>query len=172
MPLAVNLIAYQCAWLACVLGAAHQQPAIALAVSLAVLLLHLSTASAPRLELALIGVAVAVGALFESGLVAGGWVRVNDALLVGSSTPLLMVVLWAVFATTLNVALRPLRGRHVLIALLAAIGAPLAYLGGSRLGALEIPDAVPALLVISAGWAVMLPLLMRTAQRLDGVSRP
>jgi hypothetical protein len=60
----------------------------------------------------------------------------------------------------------------VLIALLAAIGAPLAYLGGSRLGALEIPDAVPALLVISAGWAVMLPLLMRTAQRLDGVSRP
>lgn len=172
MPLVVNLLAYQCAWLACVLGAAHQQLAIALVVSLAVLLLHLATASAPRLELALIGVAVVTGGLFESGLVAGGWVRVNDALLVGSSTPLLMVVLWAVFATTLNVALRPLRGRHVLIALLAAVGAPLAYLGGSRLGALEIPDTMPALLLISAGWAVMLPLLMRTAQRLDGVTRP
>lgn len=172
MPLVVNLLAYQCAWLACVLGAAHQQLAIALVVSLAVLLLHLATASAPRLELALIGVAVVIGGLFESGLVAGGWVRVNDALLVGSSTPLLMVVLWAVFATTLNVALRPLRGRHVLIALLAAVGAPLAYLGGSRLGALEIPDTMPALLLISAGWAVMLPLLMRTAQRLDGVTRP
>jgi hypothetical protein len=171
MPMVVNLIAYQCAWLACVLGAAHQQLALGLAVAMAALLLHLWTASAPRLELALMGVAVVVGALFESGLVAGGWVRVNEAQLVGS-TPLLMVVLWAVFATTLNVALRPLRGRHVLIALLAAVGAPLAYLGGSRLGALEIPDTVPALLVISAGWAVMLPLLMRTAQRLDGVTRP
>jgi hypothetical protein len=172
MPLAVNLIAYQCAWLACVLGAAHQRPAIALAVALAVLLLHLSTASAPRRELALIGVAVVVGGLFESGLVAGGWVRVNEAQLVGSSTPLLMVVLWAVFATTLNVALRPLRGHHLLIALLAAVGAPLAYLAGSRLGALEMPDAMSALVLISAGWAVLLPLLMRTAQRLDGVTRP
>src|SRR5690606_36093880 len=141
-----------------VLGAAHQRPAvglgIGLAVALAALLLHLSTASAPRRELALIGVAVVVGALFESVLVAGGWVRVNDAMLVGS-TPLLMVVLWAVFATTLNVALRPLRNRHLLIALLAAIGAPLAYLAGSRLGALEIPDTVPALLLISASWAVL-----------------
>jgi hypothetical protein len=143
-----------------------------MAVAIAVLLLHLSTASAPRRELALMGVAVVVGILFESGLVAGGWVRVNDALLVGSSTPLLMVVLWAVFATTLNVALRPLRGRHLLIALLAAIGAPMAYLAGARLGALETPDALPALALISVGWAVMLPLLMRTAQRLDGITRP
>jgi hypothetical protein len=34
-----------------------------------------------------------------------------------------------------------------------------------------MPDAVPALVVISIGWAVLLPLLMRTAQRLDGVTR-
>lgn len=171
LPLAVNLLAYQCAWLACVLGAAHQRPAIGLAVACAALLLHLSLAAVPERELALIGVAVLLGSLFESGLVASGWVRVNETLLVGGTMPLLMVALWGVFATTLNVALRNLRQRYVLGALLAAVGAPLAYRAGAWLGALELTETLPALVLISAGWAVLMPVLMRAALRLDGAAR-
>lgn len=161
-PVVLNLVAYQCAWFACVLGAAYSQPGVGIAVALAAILLHLMAARAPRRELALVAVAAAMGALFESGLTASGWARAVN--------PLLMVVLWAVFATTLNVALRPLRGRYLLCALLAAVGAPLAYHAGSRLGALELVNAIPALLLISAGWAVLLPLMMRAARRLDGVA--
>lgn len=171
LPLAVNLLAYQCAWFACVLGAAYQRPAIGLAVACAALLLHLSRAAVPKRELALVGVALMIGALFESGLVASGRVRFHETLLVGGIMPLLMVVLWGVFATTLNVALRNLRRRYVLSALLAAVGAPLAYRTGEKLGALELADTVPALLLISAGWAVLMPLLMRAALRLDGAVR-
>lgn len=172
LPVAVNLVAYQCAWLACVIGAARQQPALGLAVALAAMLLHLSAARAPLRELALMVIAGIVGLVFESGLVASGWVRVSDVLLLGGSTPLLMVLLWGVFATTLNVALRPLRERYVAVALLAAAGAPLAYHAGAKLGALQWVAAVPALLLISAGWAVLMPLLMRAAQRFDGFARP
>lgn len=171
MPVAVNLLAYQCAWLACVISAARQQPAIGIAAALAVLLLHLSAAHKPRRELALIGIAAAAGVAFESGLVASGWIRSNDVLL-GGRTPLQMVMLWAVFATTLNVGLRALRQHPALCAAVAAVGAPLAYHAGSRLGALEWISAVPALLLISAGWAVLLPLLMHAARRLDGFVRP
>jgi hypothetical protein len=171
LPLAVNLLAYQCAWLACVLGAAHQRPLIGLVVAGTALLLHLAWASAPRRELPLIATAVAIGAVFETVLVASGWVRVDESLLVASSTPLLMVVLWAVFATTLNVALRSLRSRYLLCSLLAAIAAPLAYRAGAQLGALEMVEIVPALVLVSLSWAVLLPLLMRTALRFDGMAR-
>lgn len=159
----VNLLAYQAAWFACVLGAAHGQPLAGLAVAGGALALHLATARAPRRELTLVAVAAVLGAMFESLLMASGWARATDLLL--------MVALWAVFATTLNVALRPLRGRYLLCAVLAAVGAPLAYHAGARLGALEMVDSVPALLLISAGWAVLLPVLMRAAWRLDGVAR-
>lgn len=172
VPLVINVVAYQCAWLACVIGAAQQLPAFALAVALAVLLLHLATAVAPLRELMLVGIAAAVGVLFESGLVASGWVRIHESTLLGGSVPFLMVALWGVFATTLNVSLRALRRRYVLSALLAAIGAPLAYLAGSRLGAIQWVETVPALVLISVGWAVLMPLLMRSAQRFDGFARP
>lgn len=172
MGMAVNLVAYQCAWFACVLGAAHQRPALGIAVALAALLLHLAAAREPRRELGLLACAIVAGLLFESGLAASGWVRANDALLLAERTPLLMVLLWGVFATTLNVSLRPLRQRYLVVALLAAAGAPLAYAAGERLGALHWISATPALLLISAGWALLLPALMRAAQRFDGYAQP
>lgn len=165
---ALNLVAYQCAWLACVLGMAQQRPLLGLCVAMATVLIHLLAAHAPRRELALVGIAVVLGLVFESGLIASGWVRMKSPLPQAGELPVLMVVLWGVFATTLNVALRPLRQRYVACAALAAVGAPLAYVGGARLGAIEWVEALPALLAISIGWAVLLPLLMRAAQRFDG----
>jgi hypothetical protein len=171
LRLAVNVVAYQCAWFACVLSAAAQRPVIGLLVVAAVLLWHLYSAPEPRRELGLIAIAALVGAAFESVLVASGWVRMPPAALLGSVTPLWMVALWAAFATTLNVSLRALRPHYLLSALLGGVGAPLAYYAGAGLGALQWVEEVPALLVIGAGWALLTPLLMKSAQRFDGFAR-
>lgn len=166
--IAVNVIAYQCAWFACVLGMAQQRPLLGLSVAVATVLIHLLAARAPRRELVLVGVALATGLAFESGLVASGWVRMQSPPYQAGGLPWLLVVLWGAFATTLNVALRTIRHRYLVCAVLAAVGAPLAYAAGARLGAIEWVAALPALLVISIGWAVLLPMLMRVAQRFDG----
>jgi hypothetical protein len=166
--LVLNVVIYQCAWFACVLGAAARHPGIGIAVAVAAVAWHLFMARAPRRELPLIGIAIVAGALFESLLVASGWVQMAPATLLGGVTPLWMVALWAAFATTLNVSLRALRRRYVLGALVAAVGAPLAYAAGARLGALQWEQTVPAMLLIAAGWALILPLLMRSAQHFDG----
>jgi len=168
LRLAINIVAYQCAWFACILGAAAQRPGLGMAVALAVVLWHLGSAPEPRRELRLIGIAVLLGLAFESLLVASGWVHMEPGVLFGSITPLWMVALWAAFATTLNVALRGLRHRYLLCAALGAVGAPLAYYAGARLGALHWVNEVPALLVIALGWAVLTPVLMKSAQRFDG----
>lgn len=167
----VNVVVYQCAWFACVLSAAAQRPLIGIAVAAAAVLLHLCIAPAPRRELPLIALTMVAGALFESLLMASGWVHASPALLFGS-LPLWMVALWAVFATTLNVSLRVLRHRYLLTALIAAVGAPLAYAAGAAMGAMQWVQIVPALLLVAIGWAVLLPLLMHTAQRFDGFAKP
>jgi hypothetical protein len=141
---------------------------IGIAVAIGAVLLHLYLAPSPRRELPLILLSILVGVLFESLLMASGWVRASPALLVGSVLPLWMVALWAVFATTLNVSLRALRHRYWLAALIAAVGAPMAYAAGAAMGAMQWVETVPALLFVALGWAFLLPLLMRTAQRFDG----
>lgn len=166
--IALNVAGYQVAWLACVLSAAALRPAAGIAVVAAVVLWHLRSAVQPRRELCLIAVAALMGAGFETALVAGGWVRMPQSLLFASVTPLWMVALWAAFATTLNVSLRALRSRYLLSAALAGVGAPLAYQAGASMGALQWVQGKPALLVIGLGWALLAPLLMRSAQRLDG----
>jgi len=81
-----------------------------------------------------------------------------------------MVALWASFATTLNVSLRALHGR-LIASLLGAVGAPLAYYSGQKLGAVQMVNAGAALAVVAAGWALLTPLLLLAARRLDGYAR-
>lgn len=163
----INIIAYQGAWFACVLGAAGGHTMIGVAAALVVVLWHLYTASHRIAELRLVAITALFGAVFETLLNASGWVRMSPDLLLGW-TPLWMVALWAAFATTLNVSLRSLRRRYVLSAALGAVGAPLAYYAGARLGALQIVHQLPATLAISLGWTLAILLLMRLACRLDG----
>lgn len=155
----INVVAYQCAWFACVLAAAAQRPVIGVAVAAAVVAWHLHTAPNPVRELQLVLIAIAVGAAFESLLAASGWVRIQ---------PVLMIAIWAAFATTFNVSLRSLRPHYVWAAVLAALGAPLAYYSGSRLGALHWVNETSALVAIALGWAVLMPVLMKSARRFDG----
>jgi hypothetical protein len=164
----VNLLAYQVAWFAGVLSAAAGKPVIGIATALGAVLWHLHSASAPRRELRLIGIAALIGAASETLLVFSGWVHMDPAVLAGHFTPLWMVALWAAFSTTLNVSLRALRRRYMLCALLGAVGAPLAYHAGARLGALQWVHEAPALLLIAVTWALATPLLMKSAQRFDG----
>jgi hypothetical protein len=80
--------------------------------------------------------------------------------------------MWMSFATTLNVAVRWLRGRVFIAALFGAVGGPLSYLAGDGLGALELVNHAAALVSLSIGWAVATPLLVAVATRFDGVTAP
>lgn len=172
MRIAANVLLYQAGWAACVLGAAHGMPWVAALAAAFVVGWHLVVAAWPLRELALVALAAAAGAAFETLLVQSGWVRYAAATPLAWAAPLWMLALWAIFATTLNVSLRALRGRPALAALLGAVGAPLAYAGGARLGALELVASGAALAAIAAGWALLTPLLVGAARRFDGFARP
>lgn len=171
---ATNAILFQVGWFACVLGAARGAPWtwIGLATVGAIAAWHVARARKPAAELRLLLLALLVGAVFETLLARTGWLRIEEGIWIAGIAPVWMAALWANFATTLNVSLRPLRDRLGLAALLGAIGAPLAYFGGSRLGAMELIEAMPALLAIGVGWLLLAPLLFMAARRFDGYARP
>ena len=74
--------------------------------------------------------------------------------------PYWMVAMWGLLAIALNVSLRWLRGRWWLAAVLGAVGGPVSFASGVRLGAAHFVDAAAALAAIAVAWALALPLLM------------
>ncbi len=172
MTLIINAVLFQLGWFACVLGAAHDLPWTGALAAVAIIGWHLAHAAQPQRELLLVGAAAVLGALFETLLVQTDWVRFETGVLVEGTAPYWMIALWAIFATTLNVSLQSLQSHPWLTALLGAIGGPLAYYGGARLGALDLAAMGPALIAIGVGWAILAPLLMRIARPLNGYARP
>lgn len=166
-----NVVLFQVGWFACVLGAANGVPWIGLVAVGAVAAWHIAQARDRSAELRLLLLATGLGALFETLLARTGWMQFNAGVWVAGMAPAWMVVLWANFATMLNVSLRPLRDRLLLVALLGAVGAPIAYFGGSRLGALELTEVAPALIAVGAGWLLLAPVLFVAARRFDGYAR-
>lgn len=171
IAVAINATLYQAGWFACVLGAAHASPWLGVLAAVPIIAWHLARSTEPRRELALIVAAACLGAVFETALLQSGLVSYEGAPR-ASVAPLWMVALWAMFATTLNVSLRSLRGHLVLGALLGAVGAPAAYYAGARLGAMQLATLGAALTAIAVGWALLTPLLLRAARQLDGYPQP
>lgn len=167
--LVFNFIAFQIGWAACVLGGAHQLPWLGSGLVLLIISAHLAWVPAPRNELYLILLTAVIGLFWDSLLVTLGLTRYHSGTLLSGIAPHWIVALWMLFATTLNVSLRWLQGRWLLAAAFGAVGGPLSFWAGQRLGGVAFADTALSLTVLSAGWAVLTPLLLKLAERFDGV---
>jgi len=161
-----NLLLFQAGWFSAVLGAANGMAWLGPVGIGVILAFHLYRAGQRAGEAGLIVSVLLVGFVFESVLTSSAWVSYpgHESFI----APLWMIALWANFAATLNVALRSLRSRTWLLALLGFVGGPLAYWGGASLDAMVWHKAWPVLLYLALGWAVLTPLMGRLALRLDG----
>jgi len=187
--LILNVVFFQAGWFACVLGASAGWPALGPLVVALWLLLHLASSGRPRAEIATIVAAGLIGYAADSLLVMADVLAFPSGARLGGPSPLWMVALWMNLAGTLGLSMRWLRGRPLLAALFGAIGAPLSYLAGARLGAAQIAAPFTALaggaagmiapepgsvLSLAAGlgaialeWAIAMPLLLAIADALD-----
>jgi Protein of unknown function (DUF2878) len=167
--LLVNFVAFQFGWFACVVGAARGWPLTGTAIAALIVAWHIVRAARPAEELKLIAVALLIGVLWDSALIALGLTDFTSGTLLVGLAPPWILALWALFATTLNLSLRWLRQRWLLAALLGAVAGPLSYWAGVRLGAVQFVAPWPALIALSIGWALITPVLVNVASRYDGV---
>lgn len=162
----------QVGWWACVLGAARGLPLLGPTVVAA--LLAVQTLGLPALErrrvwrgILLLGVAGTIVDSLQGGL---GLLSFHGAP-VAWLAPLWITALWCHLAIVVP-AFAPLRSRPLVAGLLGAVGGPLAYAGGARLGAAELhPETWFSLAVLAAVWAVAFPVMIRALVPAEGAER-
>lgn len=147
-------------------------PALGTLTAIAVILWHLADVVRPFAAAVPIVLTGLLGGIWDSLLVNLNLIHYPSGMVFTWMAPYWIIALWMAFATTFNLAFHWLHGRLLPATLFGAVGGPLAWWAGARLGALELVNPIPALTALSLGWMVMMPLLMQLAARFDGVSEP
>ena len=165
----LNISLYKIGWLSSVASAAGGQAWIGGLVVLAVVAAHLATATDRSQSVKLLMAAAVIGFFWESLLVAFGVLGYPGHQSVAPFAPYWIIGMWVLFATTLNIGFRFLKHRLTLATLVGAIGGPLAFLAGSKVGAVEFMlPTWQALAVIGIGWAMLLPAVVWISRHFDG----
>ena len=170
--LILNFGMFKVGWLSSVMGGAQQLPWLGPLAMFIVVAVHLYRARFPERELMLVLLCGFIGAVFDSVLVSLGWVSYPSGLFNEAMAPYWIISMWMLFATTLNVSLRWLKGRYLLAAALGFVAGPGAYLGGQKLGGMVFVDQQAALISLAVGWGLIMPVLVKLAERFDGVGEP
>jgi len=170
MNLLINITAFKLGWLSSVFGGAQQLPWLGPLVVFIAVAIHLARAERPRSEFMLIVSCGLIGAVFDSVLVAAGWVTFPSGMISDSMAPYWIITMWMLFGTTINMSMRWMRGRPLLAAAFGLVGGPMAYFAGHKIGGIVFVDQTAALAMLGIGWAVIMPLLMHLGERMDGVS--
>lgn len=164
----INYLTFQLGWFACVLSAASGRPALGLLTALLVLGLHLALARQLWNEVRLILASGAIGTVFDSLLLATGWVSYPSGAWLPGLAPYWIVAMWLLFGATLNLSMGWLKGRPLLAAFTGAVGGPLSYIAGEKLGAIRLENPDAALAMLAVAWAFIMPALAVLAQRWNG----
>jgi hypothetical protein len=166
----LNFLMYELGWLACVCGAAWGAGTPGAAVAFLLVLAHIALATARGPELRLVLIAAVVGCVVDGLCLQLDVLRFTDAGWLPGLPPFWMTVLWMQFATTLRFSLSWLRHHLLLAGFLGLAGAPAAFWGGARLGAVELLSPVlRGLLLLGFLWSLAMPLLVWLSSR-DGGS--
>lgn len=169
MFLLINFAVFQLAWLSSVLGGAKQMPWLGPVAVLIALTIHFKAARRPFEELLLVISCALIGAAFDSMLVAMGWVTYSAGLFSSVMAPYWIITMWMLFATTLNVSMRWMRGKTGLAAFFGFFGGPMAYITGQHLGGIQLANPIASLAALAIGWAIMMPILMKLSEMFDGM---
>lgn len=173
MAALLRFVAFQAGWFACILGAARGRPMLGPLCAAGVIGLHLALTTRRWREAALVAAVAVIGFALDSAQVRFGVFAPLHADTDLRIVPLWFVAMWANFATLLTGPLGWLRGRYVLAGVLGAVGGPLSYEAGARIGAISwTTDWIVALSSIAMEWAFVTPLLVWMAKALPGGDRP
>jgi hypothetical protein len=165
-----NFALFQLGWFACVYSAAAGHMWLGPGAVLAIVVLHLlfvAEREMRRRELVFILLVGLIGMLADTGLGALGATRypTSESVWTALVVPPWITALWVLFATLPYHSLGWLKGRPVLAMIFGALGGPLTFLAGVRIGAVDAGDS----LMLTYGslaieYALVTPLLLFLAQ--------
>jgi len=163
----INIIAFKIAWLASVLGGANELPLLGPAAVMVAVAIHLRLVKEPSREMLLIFTTGMVGITVDSAMISAGLLSYSTGTVVPGMSPLWILGMWLLFATTFNVSFRWLQSKLLLAAALGAVFGPLSYYSGSKIGAVTLNEPVAAMIALAITWGMILPGMLELARRLN-----
>jgi len=160
-----NYALFQGVWLVAVWGASAGRLYDGLAAALVMLAVHAAMvpAGARRHELVYVAAATLAGTAVDSALSGLGLIFYPGSRgWTAPTAPPWIVGLWLAFAMLPRFSLAWLRARPLLAAVLGAVGGPLSFLAGARLGAVAAGAPV-TWVALAVEYAVATPLLLGLA---------
>jgi hypothetical protein len=165
----LNLALYEAGWFACVLGAAGGKGGAGAALAAGLLLVHLALAKNRLIEGRIVLLCGAVGFVLDSAQSLTGRLSFTGPFFdpYAALAPIWVLMLWLQLGTTLRFSLSWLSRRYGVAAVLGAVGGPVAFLAGERLGAATWgePRWLTAL-SLAVVWGVATPFLVFAADRI------
>ena len=154
----INVGINQAIWFLCVLGGN-----VGVLFALPLLVLNILLSQNRRADLQMIGLLLPVGVLIDSILQAIGFFSFTWP---GFPIPLWLAVIWAALASLPHHSLGWMKKRILLSVLFGALGGPLAYWAGVRLGAATFHwPILSSLALLAVIWALLWTGVMAVAAR-------
>lgn len=156
-------------WFACVVGAAWNAHWLSVLIVPALGAIHLALIGRAQVlpAILLMAVSLAVGLVLDTALILLATFEPNRWLMPYPMTTIWLLMLWVNLSFVLNESLQFLQRHLFIAAVMGSFFGPLAYLAGSRLGAVHIFDPVyRRLAMIFVGWSIAMPLMSLIARRL------
>ncbi|WP_136797900.1 MULTISPECIES: DUF2878 domain-containing protein [Desulfosediminicola] len=155
-----NFAVYQLNWLICIFG---QNSFLWLALLL--IACHMLVSPSPGKDMVLMAIITICGITLDGLLKAIGFFSFSSDFW---PIPLWLITVWMTLGLLPNHSLNWLKGRWLLSALLGAIGGPVAYWAGVRLGVASFNWSTPSsLLLLALLWALFWPLMMFCASKVS-----
>ncbi|WP_319549908.1 DUF2878 domain-containing protein [Desulfogranum marinum] len=149
----INILTYQAIWFMGVLGGT-----IGAYGGILLLLIHLIFSPVRGADLRMMGFLLFTGLLVDGTLHQVGFISFT---VTGFPIPFWLMVIWLGLAITPHHSLAWLKHRLLLSMFFGAMGGPVAYWAGTRLGAATFNYALlPSLLSLSLIWAILWPVVM------------
>jgi len=157
----INAVLFQLNWFACVVGGTNDQLWWPL-LTLSGMLLQSARSEYRRTDVYLVTGVAAIGLVLDTF-----WIQIGILdFSTGDLAPVWIVMMWMGVALTINHSLQWLQGLPILGGVLAAFSAPLCYLGGARLGAVQVDPQ--GLLLIAVTWFLLFSGLFTLARVTHG----
>lgn len=168
MKNAINFVLFYLGWIVCVSGAAYGYFWLGPLTIAGIVTVHLLLSGAAwRRELLLLATIGLLGPISDSLYILTGMLSYAGVEPGRWIAPSWIIALWIGFAMTLNFSLGWLKHRYELAAAFGALGGPLSYWAGVRLGAVDWA-ASPWLVcvVLALVWTLLMPATAWLARRL------
>lgn len=153
MKVLINALSYQLIWLLCVLGG--NRGAVG---ALIILLIHIAASDKRTEDLKMMAFLLFIGLLVDGSLHQAGFFAFA---VTGFPIPFWLMAIWLGLAITPHHSLAWLKNRLLLSMLFGALGGPLAYWAGVRLGAASFGWPMPySLAFLAVVWGLLWPAVM------------